>query len=176
MNAEPRRYSMARRSLQAEATKKRIREAAQDLYRAEPEHFTLKEVSRRAGTTVQTILRLFESKAALITLLRFVEPAKPAVPGAEMITALRELQDTYEASADTASPSENEHEAHRAWVEQHLVVLGEHPVNPGTQTTLFGLIAATDRATWRLLRQELGLYRRAAEAVVIAMVRGLIGR
>ena len=64
-NKASRRYSMERRSANAEATKARVREAANKLYAERPEDFTLKAVAERAETSVQTVLRLFRQQSCL---------------------------------------------------------------------------------------------------------------
>jgi AcrR family transcriptional regulator len=175
MNDKPRAYSMAKRAAQAAMTRERIRQTAIALYKEKPEDFSLKGVAAAAQTTVQTVLRLFGSKAALIVLAN--EAGMPdrrhgARSRGEIAIALRKLQDAYEQRGDgTASAGEAERAAQRAWVERHLL-----PESPAAEPALlFALMVAIDPSTWKLLRQDLGLYRRAAEAVVIEMIDALMG-
>jgi AcrR family transcriptional regulator len=171
---------MERRAAQAEATKQRIREAAITLYRERPEDFTLKAVASEAKTTVQTVLRLFGSKAALIVLANESKEATPrrAGPALDRISAaVRVLYEDYEKRGDApAQPTEAERQLHRKWVEETFLRPAGTGTGPGDQALLFGLIVATDLSTWKLLRRELGLYRRAAEAVVVEMITALTGR
>jgi AcrR family transcriptional regulator len=174
MNDKPRAYSMAKRAAQAAITRERIREAAIALYKEKPEDFSLKAVAASAQTTVQTVLRIFGSKAALIVLANEAEAPdrRRGTRSRDDITAaLRLLHDEYEQRGDRiASAGEAERAAQRSWIEHHLL--------PGSQTEpalLFALIVAIDPATWKLLRQDLGLYRRAAEAVVTEMIDALVG-
>jgi AcrR family transcriptional regulator len=174
MNDKPRAYSMAKRAAQAAITRERIRQAAIALYKKKPEDFSLKGVAAAAQTTVQTVLRLFGSKAALIVLAN--EAGMPdrrhGARRDEIAAALRELHDAYEQRGDgTASASEAERAAQRSWIERHLLL----ETSAAEPARLFALMVAVDPSTWTLLRQDLGLYRRAAEAVVIEMIDALVG-
>ncbi len=172
---------MAKRTEQAAKTKARIAETAIQLYRESPDEFTLKKVSGQAGTSVQTVLRIFGSKAALIALAR--QAAAPAfvrkgLSEEEITDAVHELFDRHEEAGDEFQPSDADRARHLAWVEERLVPPAAEGVPPqasNRQTMLFGLLVATDRSTWRLLRRELGLYRRAAETVVAGMIAALTG-
>src|SRR5690348_8668004 len=100
-----RRYDMTARAAKAAATRERIRAAAIALYCERPiEDFTLDEVARRAGSTVQTVLRAFGSKDALIVaaLCEMAEagvPLKPTPPGA-VAPAVSAVVDLYETIGD----------------------------------------------------------------------------
>jgi AcrR family transcriptional regulator len=175
MDDKPRAYSMAKRAAQAAITRERIRHTAITLYKEKPEDFSLKGVAATAQTTVQTVLRLFGSKAALIVLAN--EAGMPdrrhgARSRDEIAAAVRQLYDEYEQRGDRMAPaSEAERAAQRSWIERHLL-LGTPAAEPAL---LFALIVAIDPSTWTLLRQDLGLYRRAAEAVVTEMIDALVG-
>lgn len=179
MNKRSRAYSMATRAEQAARTKARIGETAAQLYRESPDEFTLKKVAGQAATSVQTVLRLFGSKAALIALARPASAPAPIRKGLteeEIAAAVHELFDRHEETADESQPSDADRARHLAWVEERLVppVDERAPLEASKrQTMLFGLLVATDRSTWRLLRRELGLYRRAAETVVAGMIAAL---
>jgi AcrR family transcriptional regulator len=179
MNKRSRAYSMAKRSEQAAKTKARIGETATQLYREDPDEFTLKKVAAKAGASVQTVLRIFGSKAALIALARQATALAPVQRGLteeEVAAAVKELFDRYEKASDEAPADDADRARHLAWVEERLVPPpdGEARAEASKrQTMLFGLLVATDRSTWRLLRRELGLYRRAAETVVAGMIAAL---
>lgn len=175
MNDKPRAYSMAKRAARAAITRERIREAAIALYKEKPEDFSLKAVAASAQTTVQTVLRIFGSKAALIVLANEAETPdrRRGTRSRDDITAaLRLLHDEYEQRGDRiASAGEAERAAQRSWVERHLL-----PESQAAEPVLlFALMVAIDPSTWKLLRQDLGLYRRAAEAVVTEMISALAG-
>jgi AcrR family transcriptional regulator len=170
---------MAKRTEQAAKTKVRIRDTAIQLYREDPDAFTLKEVAGKAGTSVQTVLRVFGSKAALIALARHAAvpaPAQKALTEEAVAVAVKELFDRYEKAGDEAPSSDADRARHLAWVEERLVPQADEDAPPEAskrQTMLFGLLVATDRSSWRLLRRELGLYRRAAETVVAGLIAAL---
>lgn len=190
MNKEPRRYSMERRSAQAEATKERVREAAVGLYSEQPQDFTLKAVATRAQTSVQTVLRVFGNKEALIVAA--AEDAQARMrrqnwPEGDAIAAVRVLFDDYEKSGDMLTQHlgaerrypvlgqqiEAGRRHHRDWVEKVFAPQLRTRSGQARQTLLFALLAATDVYVWKLLRRDLGLYRRAAELVVIEIITGL---
>jgi AcrR family transcriptional regulator len=90
MKTPKRPYSMTLRSERAQETRERILEAAMAIYSAGPiEGFTLEEIAHRSETTVQTVLRAFESKENLLiaVLFRLGEVGaslKPTPPGGDI--------------------------------------------------------------------------------------------
>jgi len=191
MNIPPRRYSMERRSAKVEATKARVRTAATALYAAHPEHFALKTVAEQAGTSVQTVLRIYGSKAALVASLLESSRGPPRQVGGlpeHIETAIRARYSEYEKNADVLNPApgdgrrdpsqakqiETTRQVHRAWVEKVFADSLGTQASLAEQARLFGLIVATDVSVWRLLRRDFGLYRRAAEAVVIGIIAALL--
>ena len=181
---------MEKRSANAEATRARVREAAKKFYDERPEDFTLKVVAERAGTSVQTVLRLFGSKATLVSGL--LEASRARTPNRaladEIVAAVRARYSEYERNGDTAnSPLGNGRrdpviikqleagrQSHREWVEKVFAAQLGSQASMAEQARLFGLIVATDLSVWALLRRDFGLYRRAAEAVVIGIITSLL--
>lgn len=184
-----RRYSMAGRAVTAQATRERIQTAAAELYRQRAiQDFTLDDVARRAGTTVKTVLRAFGSKedlvmAALTTLTRSGVPTKPAVPG-DAAAAVGEIFDIYETVGDLViarlsderrlpalKPSLDEGRAgHREWVARAF-----EPYLRTDPKLLDMLDTITDVYVWKLLRRDRGMDRPAAESVMLAMLRAVLG-
>lgn len=180
MNSGPRAYSMANRAAKAAANRERIRQAAIALFREKPEEFSVKAVAAAARTTVQTVLRLFGSKSALIVMANEAETAGrqrgTRSPDA-IAAAVRLLYDDYEKRGDATGPADDvERAAQRRWIELNLLQPPSTQAPETDPVLLFGLIVATDVATWKLLRHELGLYRRAAEAVIVGMIAALTDR
>ncbi|HEY8320450.1 MAG TPA: helix-turn-helix domain-containing protein [Candidatus Baltobacteraceae bacterium] len=187
--ADKRRYSMAGRAATAQATRERIRTAAAELYRERSiADFTLDDVARRAGTTVKTVLRAFGSKedlvmAALTTLARSGIPTKPAVPG-DVAAAVREIFDIYETVGDLViarlsderrlpalKASLDEGRAgHREWVARAF-----EPFIQADAGLLEMLDVITDVYVWKLLRRDRQLERAAAESIMLAMLRAVLG-
>jgi len=180
MNSGSRTYSMANRAAKAASNRERIRQAAVALYREKPEEFSVKAVAAAAQTTVQTVLRLFGSKAALIVMANeagATERRRSARSPDEIAAAVRRLYDDYEKRGETIGPpGEAERAAQRHWIALNLLPPPIARTPQADPVLLFGLIVATDISTWNLLRRELGLYRRAAEAVTVDMIAALTGR
>jgi len=126
-------YSMTVRDQKAAATRQRILDVARDLF-TESTTFTLDEVARQAGTSVQTVLRAFGSKERLVVAaigtIREDAPARGEVP-TSMPDAIDQLFDDYEEIGDRvmrvlaeedripefAAAAETGRAQHRAWVE-----------------------------------------------------------
>ncbi len=191
MNKPARHYSMERRAGHAEATKARVRDAATALYAERPQDFTLKVVAERAGTSVQTILRIYGSKSALVASLLEAgrtQPIRSEALSDEILAAIRSRYTDYEKNGDApmgqlangrrdpglAKQLEASRLNHRSWVETVFAAKLGAQASLADQARLFGLIVATDIAVWKLLRRDFGLYRRAAEAVVIGIVASLL--
>lgn len=181
---------MERRAANAEATKLRVHQIAAALYAERPQDFALKTVAARAGTSVQTILRIYGSKAALIETLLEADRARADQPTLSdpLVAAIRARYTEYEKNGDgpngqladsrrdpaAAKQLEAARQGHRAWVEEIFAGKLSGQASLADQARLFGLIIATDPSVWRLLRRDFGLYRRAAEAVAIGIITALL--
>jgi AcrR family transcriptional regulator len=192
MKKAKRAYSMTRRAEKARATRQSILDSAARLYAGRSiEDFTLDEVARHAGTTVQTVLRAFESKenlliVALHRLAEGGEPLKPTPPG-DVAAAVGAIYDLYETMGDllmqrladerrrpAMKPALDAGRAnHRAWVEDVFAPLVRSQGKAARVETLAALTAATDVYVWRKLRRDMGLHRAAAEAVVRRIIFGV---
>jgi AcrR family transcriptional regulator len=178
-----RAYTQTARADSVAATRQRIVEATVASLGASPE-VTLAGVAARAGVSVQTVLRHFTSRDALITEAataladeRAAEPGDPA-------RAVHALYGQYERRGDAnlrllAREDTDPHvkrlmdrgrALHRAWAaEMFAPALAAHP--PGDRGTLLDLlVVATDVYTWKLLRRDRGLSRRQAESRVEQLV------
>ncbi len=195
MKKPKRPYSMARRAEMAAQTRARILDGAVALYiERSIEHFTLDEVAERAGTTVQTVLRAFESKenlllAALFRLAEGGETLKATTPG-DVPAAVDAIYDLYETMGDllmqrladerrlpAIKPSlDAGRNHHRRWVEAIFAPLVEKAPKAERAEILDALTAATDIYVWNKLRKDRGLNREAAAAVVRRMVLSLATR
>jgi AcrR family transcriptional regulator len=189
MNSTRRAYSLGLRAVKADATRARVRAAAVALHAERLwQGFTLEEVARRAGTTVQTVLRLYGSKEALSALAMEASAARErrATPPGDVAAAVGALFDDYEVIGDqviqclaeeprhpTFPSMELGRQAHRRWIE--AVFAPDLAARDGAASArlLHALIAASDVYVWKLLRRDLGLARPAAEAVVQDMIHGL---
>jgi AcrR family transcriptional regulator len=191
MNKPARRYSMERRSANAAATKARVYQVAMALYNERPQDFALKTVAARAGTSVQTILRIYGSKSALVANLLEASQGQARRSGSlpdDIVTAIRARYTEYEKNGDgpnghvadgrrdpaVAKQLEAARLSHRAWVEEIFAGRLGTQASLADQARLFGLIIATDISVWKQLRRDFGLYRRAAEAVVMGIITALL--
>jgi AcrR family transcriptional regulator len=182
---------MQLRAGKAEATKARIRQAAAELHAERLwDDFTLDEVAHRAGTTVQTILRVYGSKQALSALAMDASARRlrPATAPGDVAAAVRVLYDDYEEIGDRviryladeqrnpalAPAVELGRQAHRRWVEAAFAPQLRAHQRAARLRLLHALIVATDVYVWKLLRRDLGLERRAAQRLVRDLVSGVV--
>jgi AcrR family transcriptional regulator len=195
MKISKRPYTMTRRAEAAAATRQRILDSAVQLYCDwRIEDFTLDEVARRAGATVQTVLRAYGSKESLLlaALFRLAEggvPLKPTPPG-DVASAVGAIFDLYESMGDllmqrladerrlpAIKPTLDRGRAnHREWVEDVFAPLVKGRRDAELAEILNALTVATDIYVWEKLRRDMGLNRDAAEAVVRRMVLSLVKR
>jgi AcrR family transcriptional regulator len=193
MKKTKRPYVMTARAAKAEATRARIRVSAVELYcHGAIEDFTLEEVARRAATTVQTVLRAFGSKDALIYAALEEMAAggvflRPAQPG-DVKAAVASFFDIYEAVGDLVMQRLNEErrrpalkttldqgrENHRDGVKTVFAPQLERLHGAARAQLLAALVVITDVYAWKLLRRDFGLSRRAAASVICNIVRSLV--
>lgn len=195
MKNAKRSYTMTRRAETAAATRQRILDSAVQLYcDRQIEEFTLDEVARRAGATVQTALRDFGSKenlllAALHRLAEGGASLKPTPPG-DVAAAVGAIFDLYESMGDLLMQrlaDERRHPAikptldrgranHRRWVDDIFAPLVDGRRAAERAEILDALNVATDIFVWEKLRRDMDLNRGAAEAVARRMVLSLVKR
>jgi AcrR family transcriptional regulator len=187
-----RRYSMQTRARQAEATRQRILDAARELFDATSSGFTLEKVAAAAGTSVQTVLRAFGSKDALVMAamgsLRD-DRSRPVERAATPEQAVRRIFDDYEEIGDrVVRILAEEHQVagfaeiarlgranHRKWVEQSFEVQLDRRAAGEREAAVTALAVAMDVYVWQVLRRDLRLDRPAAEAAMVRLVRGALG-
>lgn len=189
--ATKRTYRMQARAAAAAETGERILRAVLDLH-AERFHdqITLEDVADRAGVTVQTVLRRFGSKEALIAAA--AEHARAdvisqrfAAPVGDIPAAVDNLLDHYEATGTMAlrllaqedrvpqlkEIAERGRRVHYEWVDRTFTPLLERREN---RTRLRAeLIAITDVYTWKLLYLDLGLDRAETRVALIEMIHSV---
>jgi len=192
MKKRKRSYVMTARAAKAEATRARIRAGAMEVYLQEPiEDFTLEAVATRAGTTVQTVLRIFGSKdevvyAALDEMAAGGVFLRPTPPG-DIKAAVSAFFDIYESVGDLVMERLNE-ERRRPALKQTLDQ-GRENHRDGVKTVfapqldrlhgaaraqlLSTLVVLTDVYVWKLLRRDMALGRAPAEAIVRQMILGV---
>jgi len=177
----------------AEATRRRIRAAAVELYCGRPvEDFTLEAVADHASTTVQTILRAFGSKdeliyAALEDMAAGGVFLKSSPPG-DIPAAIAAFFDVYEGIGDLViqrlseerrrpalKPSLHQgRKHHRLGVKTVFAPQLERLPADARAQLLTALLVLTDVYVWKLLRRDMGLSRSAAEAIVEKMIASVV--
>jgi len=185
-----RRYSMALRAVRAAATKARIRDAVLALHAAHLFEFTLDDVARRAGVTVQTVLRIYGSKDALYLMMMdaAANRRRRESPAGDVPAAVAAVIEDYEAIGDQviqyladelrnpalAPKVELGRQAHRKWVETAFAPQLRARRGRARQDLLHALIVATDVYAWKLLRRDLKLERDDAERITVQMIAALV--
>ncbi|MBO9533793.1 MAG: TetR/AcrR family transcriptional regulator [Solirubrobacteraceae bacterium] len=152
---------------------------------------TLAAIADRAGVSVQTVLRHFGSRDALLDAAidavgREVADERAAPPG-DLDVAVRTLVEHYELRGDfvlrmlAREPDDARlarvvalgRAQHRAWVEAvfapWLDAAGE-----GRETLIDLLVVATDLYSWKLLRRDRGLSASTVEARLRRLVDGVL--
>jgi AcrR family transcriptional regulator len=193
MKRKKRTYVMTARAAKAEATKARIRASAMQVYLREPiDEFTLEAVAGAAGTTVQTILRIFGNKDELIYAALDEMAAggvflRPAPPG-DIKAAVSTFFDIYESVGDLVMERLGEErrrpalkptldqgrENHRDGVKTVFAPQLEKLHGAARAHLLAILVVLTDVYVWKLLRRDMALGRTTAEAIVRQMISGVI--
>ena len=181
-----RSYRMVARAESAAATGERILDAAIEVFWELPhEAITLDEVARRAGVTVQTVIRRFGGRdglfaAAAARETERVREQRYQAPIGDVRGAARVLVDHYEAMGDRImrllanedrSPelrtiTDGGRAFHREWCERVF--------EPSSPRRLAQLVAVCDVYTWKLLRRDAGLSRRETELAVVEMLEPLV--
>jgi AcrR family transcriptional regulator len=182
-----RSYTMTARAEAAEATRRRILDAALGLAGERPfAEITLDAVAERASVSVKTVLRQFGSRdglfaAAMDAGMADTEDERRTPPG-DAEAAVRSVVDHYERRGRTAllMLAQEDHDdvarkatdrgkaMHRTWVREAF--------SPATddEAVLDLLVVATDVYTWKLLRLDRGHSRALTEQRMHDLVQGVL--
>ena len=183
-----RSYTMGVRAEAVERTRHRIVHAMFELAseRLFPE-ISLDDVASAAGVSVQTVLRQFGSRAALVEAAMQYGIAtvteERVTPVGDVEAAVRVIVDNHEKrgriallllAQEAADPSvadlvERGRRMHRSWVETAFA-----PQIGDDADLARLLVVATDVYTWKLLRQDRRLSRARTEAHMLRLVRALV--
>lgn len=186
---------MVARAEAAAATAERILEATAEVFWESPTAtVSLEEVARHSGVTVQTILRHFGSRDALMAAAADRESAKVrsqrdrAEPG-KVQQAVSILVDHYEETGrkvlrmlaeEERVPSlkvivDQGRELHREWCQRVFApALARIPDPKTRRRRLAQFVAVCDVYTWKLLRVDQGLSRRESELALGELLNSLL--
>jgi AcrR family transcriptional regulator len=186
-------YQMNVRAERAAATRARILAAAESLFMERwLDEISLRDVAARAGVALQTVVRHFGTRDALMDAMskgvqeqaerqRYTASAGDVASAVATLVALMEeasprvlralAQEDRIAGLRTAM--DRGRATHRRWVE---TVFG--PLLPTSSAIrsrrLAQLAAITDIYTWKLLRLDQGLSRGATERALVEMIERLL--
>lgn len=184
---------MRARADAVEATRERLLEAGREAFEGRPyDEVTIAAVARAAGVSHQTLLNHFGSKEGLYVALveraagRIAALRSVAVAG-DVASVVGALMDQYERYGDgnarvaalneripaVAAMLELARGYHQEWLAEMFA--DRLPASGAARREgLAALHAATDVFTWRLLRRDLGLSRRAtADTIKRLLAAGL---
>jgi AcrR family transcriptional regulator len=155
------------------------------------EEITLDEVAASAGTTRQTVIRLFGGKEGLLESIAEIveaqsEPRISLPPQASTKEALQALIEHYELLGDLVVrllAQEQRHPAlrpildlgrreHRAWVAKWF---GGAIKGKDRERQITRLVVATDVYTWKLLRRDFGHSLKEVTLLIAGLLQQITG-
>jgi AcrR family transcriptional regulator len=177
--APKRAYRMAARAKATEATREKILDAAEVAFEELPfDEITLAAVAKRAGVSVQTVLRHFDSKDGLFLASLLHTGSKMAgdrgiQPVGDLEQIVSGLVDHYEEFGERIlrmlAQEEREptlrmladlgREFHLEWCKQAFSPALEGLRGAKRERRIAQLVAGTDIYVWKLLRRDRGLSR-----------------
>jgi AcrR family transcriptional regulator len=189
-----RTYRQTRRADATERTREAVVDAAQALFRADPQMDpSLDAVAARAGVSTRTVIRQFGSKeglmeAAIAAGVEAAQTTRHAEPG-DVEGAVGAIVIHYEGMGDDVmrwlalaerSPfvrtvTERGTESHLEWVEEVFAPDLDGLPRGERRARRAALATATDVYVWHLLRRREGLGREATRAAMLAMVEAVRG-
>jgi AcrR family transcriptional regulator len=189
-----RTYRQTRRADATERTRTAILDAAQELFRDDPQlDPSLEAVAARAGVSTRTVIRQFGSKeglleAAIAAGVAATQATRHAEPG-DVAGAVRAIVAHYEGMGDEVMRwlsladrlpvvrrvTERGTETHYEWVEEVFAADLEGLPHGERRARRAALATATDVYVWHLLRRREGLGREATQSAMLGLVEGVRG-
>jgi len=185
---------MSLRSQRSQATADRIREAGWERFSSQSfDEITLAEVAAAAGVSVPTVRSHFGNKEGLFLAgyaawgLEAIEN-REAARQEDRVSAVRSLLDDYERQGEIAlhliaeedrfpavkEMTDGGRAYHRWWLSE-VFRPQLRGLSPATrERRLSQLFLATDLISWKLLRIDLGLSARRAQAAILENVDALL--
>ena len=186
-------YRMTARAESAAQTAERILDAATETFWDLPtDRLSLDEVARRAGVSVQTVIRRFGGKEGLLAAAATREAARVRdqrnrAPAGDTGAAVRVLLDHYEELGDRVlrllveehrvpglrAVVDQGREMHREWCGRVFAPSLASRTGTERKRLLAQLVAVCDVYTWKLLRRDAGLSRRQTELALVELLNPL---
>jgi AcrR family transcriptional regulator len=187
-------YRMQARAAAAAATAERILDATAEVFwERQVEQISLDEVARRAGVTVQTVIRRFGGREGLFVAAvdretERVRRERQQAPVGDVAAAIRVLIDSYETTGDRmlgvlAEEQRAPHlgvildrarALHRQWCERVFADALTGLTGVQRKRRLAQLVAACDLYTWKLLRRDAALSRAQVELAMVELLTPLL--
>ncbi len=195
MKVEPRRpYRMDSRAQAAAATGERILDAAVKTFWEMPtDKVSLDEVARRAGVSVQTVIRRFGGRDGLMAAAgaresERVRRQRDEAPVGDVGAAVRVLVEHYELmgepvlrmlAEEVRVPALSEiadagRALHRDWCARVFAPALNGRTGVDRRRRLAQLVAVCDVYTWKLLRLDAGLSRRQTEIAMAELLNPML--
>lgn len=193
--AGPRRpYRMIARAETAAATGERILDAAVQVFWELPgDQLSLEEVARRAGVTVQTVIRRFGGRDGLLAAAGEREAERVArqreqAPVGDVAGAVRVLVDHYEELGERVLKLLSEEERvpglreitdrgralHRQWCARVFAPALAARGGIEHERRLAQLVAVCDVYMWKVLRLDCGLSRRQTGRALVELLEPML--
>lgn len=171
-----------------------ILKATVELWKELPIHeITLEQVAEKAGVTVRTILRRFQSKEGLFEASLEQEAStvgehRSAAASGDVDMALDGLLADYEVFGDANIRTlrvedelpiahqilERGRQYHRAWCARVFALYLPPTSAKNYEQQLLAFYSATDVYQWKVLRRDFGLDRKQTRDIIDRLVHGLI--
>jgi AcrR family transcriptional regulator len=185
---------MQARAEAAAATGERILDAAVEEFWERPvEDISLDEVARRAGVSVQTVIRRFGGKDGLFQAaaereVGSIRDQRDQAPLGDAVGAVHVLIDHYEATGDRVLKLLTEEKSlprlkeivdvgravHRDWCARVFAQSLAGLKGVDQRRRLAQLVAVCDVYTWKLLRRDAGLSRRQTELALVELLNPML--
>lgn len=185
-------YRQTARAAATEELRQRIVAAFYELLSSRwVDEVTLDEVAASAGTTRQTVIRLFGGKEGLLKAIAAIvetqaEPRLSLSRDVSVAGAIQALIDHYESVGDLILRllgQEERHPAlhpilergrreHRAWVAKWF---GGTMKGVEQERQVTRLVVVTDIYTWKLLRRDFGNSRKEVTLLITGLIEQLTG-
>ncbi len=189
-----RRYRMEARAETAAATGERILDAAVEMFWERPvEGISLDEVARRAGVSVQTVIRRFGGRDGLFQAAAAreadrIRDQRDRAPVGDAAGAVRVLVEHYETSGDRVLKLLAEEDrvphlkeivdggrsVHRDWCARVFAPGLAGLRGADRRRRLAQFVAVCDVYTWKLLRRDAGLSRRQTELALVELINPML--
>ncbi len=189
-----RSYRMVARAEASAATAERILDAAVEVFWELPTNqISLDEVARRAGVTVQTVIRRFGGRDGLLAAgiereSERVRRQRAQAPVGDAAGAVRVLVEHYESTGDRVLKMLAEEERvprlreiadggralHREWCAAVFAPAIADLRGLDRERRLAQLVAVCDVYTWKLLRRDAGLSRRQTELALVELLKPML--